>query len=127
MAGEPATTGPSDAPNAGYETARARARKLLSKMKAARKAAAAAANNKLDEPEASNNLEASDPTEAGPASASATLNSTGPPGSATPQASMAPPPYRRSIPKDRFSSLFGTLKTQAYLDPSSRGIPRDHV
>ncbi|KAI9761384.1 MAG: Tripartite DNA replication factor [Chaenotheca gracillima] len=38
---------------------------------------------------------------------------------------MAPLPARRSVSKDRFSSLFSTLKTQTYHDPSSRG-PGSH-
>ncbi|KAI9794687.1 MAG: NAD-dependent histone deacetylase sir2 [Piccolia ochrophora] len=39
---------------------------------------------------------------------------------------MTPTPLRRSIPKDRFSALFSTLKTQTYHDPSSRG-PGSHT
>ncbi|KAI9800089.1 MAG: hypothetical protein M1825_004271 [Sarcosagium campestre] len=39
--------------------------------------------------------------------------------------SMAPVSTRRSVPKDRFSALFQTLKTQTYHDPSSRG-PGSH-
>ncbi|KAI9825477.1 MAG: THO complex subunit 3, partial [Phylliscum demangeonii] len=34
---------------------------------------------------------------------------------------MAPPPARRSVPRDRFPTLFSTLKTQVYHDPASRG------
>jgi len=33
---------------------------------------------------------------------------------------MAPPAQRRQISKDRFSALFGALKTQAYVDPVVR-------
>ena len=33
---------------------------------------------------------------------------------------MAPPPLRRQIAKDRFSVLFGGLKTQPYVDPVVR-------
>ncbi|MCJ1411190.1 hypothetical protein MMC19_005278 [Ptychographa xylographoides] len=39
---------------------------------------------------------------------------------------MAPAPPRKSIPKDRFSALFSTLKTQTYHDPASRG-PGSHT
>ncbi|MCJ1359252.1 MAG: hypothetical protein MMC33_009253 [Icmadophila ericetorum] len=39
---------------------------------------------------------------------------------------MAPQPARKYIPKDRFSALFSTLKTQTYHDPSSRG-PGSHT
>ncbi|MCJ1257617.1 hypothetical protein MMC24_005443 [Lignoscripta atroalba] len=39
---------------------------------------------------------------------------------------MVPAPPRRSVPKDRFSALFSTLKTQTYHDPSSRG-PGSHT
>ncbi|MCJ1483577.1 hypothetical protein MMC06_003745 [Schaereria dolodes] len=39
---------------------------------------------------------------------------------------MAPTPPRRSVPKDRFSALFLSLKTQTYHDPSSRG-PGSHT
>jgi hypothetical protein len=34
---------------------------------------------------------------------------------------MAPPDYRRSIPADRFGAHLAALKTQRYLDASSRG------
>jgi THO complex subunit 3 len=34
---------------------------------------------------------------------------------------MAPAPTRKPVPKDRFASLFSTLKTQTYYDPASRG------
>ncbi|KAI9819893.1 MAG: hypothetical protein M1827_006463 [Pycnora praestabilis] len=39
---------------------------------------------------------------------------------------MAPPPARRSVPKDRFSALYNTLKTQTYHDPAARG-PGSHT
>ena len=34
---------------------------------------------------------------------------------------MAPSTPRKAVPKDRFSALFSTLKTQTYYDPSTRG------
>ncbi|MCJ1311456.1 hypothetical protein MMC25_005127 [Agyrium rufum] len=39
---------------------------------------------------------------------------------------MAPPPLRKSVPKERFASVFGTLKAQTYHDPASRG-PGSHT
>ncbi|KZF22325.1 WD40 repeat-like protein [Xylona heveae TC161] len=39
---------------------------------------------------------------------------------------MAPLQYRRSVPKDRFSTLFGALRTQTYHDPATRG-PGSHA
>lgn len=39
---------------------------------------------------------------------------------------MAPTPPRKSVPKDRFPTLFATLKTQIYHDPSTRG-PGSHT
>ncbi|KAI9840053.1 MAG: hypothetical protein M1819_000246 [Sarea resinae] len=42
-------------------------------------------------------------------------------------ATMIPqPPPRRSVPKDRLSSLFSSFKTQTYHDPSTRG-PGSHT
>lgn len=43
----------------------------------------------------------------------------------SPQSAMAPPP-RRLVPKDRFTYVFGTLKTQSYHDPAARG-PGSHT
>lgn len=40
--------------------------------------------------------------------------------------SMAPTTPRKSVPKDRFPTLFATLKTQTYYDPSTRG-PGSHT
>ncbi|KAI9684763.1 MAG: hypothetical protein M1829_000138 [Trizodia sp. TS-e1964] len=31
-----------------------------------------------------------------------------------------PAPFRKSVPKDKFSSIYSTLKTQTYFDPASR-------
>lgn len=39
---------------------------------------------------------------------------------------MAPTPPRKPVPKDRFPTLFATLKTQTYHDPSTRG-PGSHT
>lgn len=39
---------------------------------------------------------------------------------------MAPTPFRKSVPKDRFPSAFATLKPQTYNDPSTRG-PGSHT
>ncbi|KAL9604490.1 MAG: hypothetical protein Q9219_000455 [cf. Caloplaca sp. 3 TL-2023] len=39
---------------------------------------------------------------------------------------MAPTPPRKSVPKDRFPTVFATLKTQTYHDPSTRG-PGSHT
>ncbi|KAL8672556.1 MAG: hypothetical protein Q9168_002992 [Polycauliona sp. 1 TL-2023] len=40
---------------------------------------------------------------------------------------MAPTTPRKSVPKDRFPSLFATLKTQTYFDPSSTRGPGSHT
>lgn len=34
---------------------------------------------------------------------------------------MAPPIQRRQISKDRFGIVFGSLKSQSYIDPPVRG------
>ncbi|KAL8755645.1 MAG: hypothetical protein Q9184_004738 [Pyrenodesmia sp. 2 TL-2023] len=39
---------------------------------------------------------------------------------------MAPTSARKSVPKDRFPTVFATLKTQTYHDPSTRG-PGSHT
>ncbi|KAL8843488.1 MAG: hypothetical protein Q9176_002101 [Flavoplaca citrina] len=40
---------------------------------------------------------------------------------------MAPTTPRKSVPKDRFPSLFATLRTQTYYDPSSTRGPGSHT
>lgn len=34
---------------------------------------------------------------------------------------MAPPTQKRQVSKDRFGTVFGSLKSQSYIDPQARG------